>query len=855
MESATINRNKLCMMALTDAIHDFDIKKIPYARKALPGKMTCPHYSNEDTFLDEVVGLQRDAGYYSIKDLHPLNDIYEEKMIDNGELYSVLMDYGISELYLVVDTYIEALVPELRVEQNDIQYYWVQNKQTLYDPAKKTTESTQAGMRPATHKKGAGIFRNNKNVFFCWEDTTRGSQMDIYPRWNINSDANILIRDIPDKNMMYFSGYDICQIINSETNYEKQEAKCIIKTPDNRIIIITKTMAQRKAPIISKLSKVTVKTNRAVTTGLGNLNKFITHISGIESYTDIYHTIAKRLGDQGQALSCLNDSFKLFVNNTRVGRVTQHTSNGYHCFVTYDRPALGAALLYGAPIILYCYQKTGDFHLFVRRDLLAPELLLEKMKIRYLDLYASMIELFKEYSGKMRDFYEIKSVMKKTIDAILNSAITSVRDYQMFIAELMKLMKLFLLFAQHENIVLEDINKIPDNITGYGLDKYKEAVAAIDTLTTQIDMIKRGMFAVDSKEEDIEIGVLLPGAKENISRTFMDIDRVRVTPRMFETYHERVTGGSYIRLIYEILLTDFPAYALRFKERIYEWIGGILVSEGADEEKANIYQQLRTYVENQFAGGEKKPVEPSAGSKRPRNQRGGTQVPQAAKNNIWNAETLSYESAKTLIDYDGDPWSDAYCRMALALYIVAKSIDIKVMNVGIGNLMNGLYKHLMDMEVRDISLKSLQKQVSDYMNEVDGTDFIDTQMEMFPELWKIYNKITMDDGAKEITFPDLTIIYEYLRNNKISFKSATSIKSKTRRNKTTAVRETQAQQTQAQQTQAQQTQAQQTQAQQAKSKSLSKKSRSKRSSRKSRGLLSSESHLQISVGSAQTELV
>ena len=760
-----------------------------------------------------------------------VDNVYANMVVKNNELFSTLLENGIQEIYFVVDTYYDNLVKDLRIKQsnpaNRVQCYWVQNKQTLYDPAGKTTPSTKAGYRPETHKKGAGVFVNNDNVLFSWENPEHGSLIDIYPKWDLDVSEDIDINDLPNKNIMYYSKYDVCQVINKQTdNYEKQESHCIIKTPKNKIVIITKTMASKKGNTIAKLASASAAASRSFDDFIAEISGF-TDITGIDTYTDIYHVLAKRLGDQGQALSCLKDSFSLIVKD-RDGIKRNQLSNGYHCFVTFDLPALSGALLYNVPIILYCYNK-GNYHLFIRKDLLAPEKLLETSKQRYKGLYVQMRTMYASYAGLLAEFYAQKVELKKRLKGFLELPITSPKEYQTFIASFLKNMKLVLLFASYDERSLHlKIEGIPESIDG--LTSYEDASKIMEKLNNIINIIRAASFCINSKEDDLEISKLNKAAIKKIESAFMYLNRTRIGERLLETYYEASTAGAYIHLIYNILLTDWPLYAETFKIRILEALDTLLTlkANGSNADKEVMYGNIREYVNSQFVNilgeeegdkddDEDELMEGSAPlnttyynyneeesedenvtrpAKRAKpSYKGGMffVTPPSANNNIGlfrkgsatrsvsksksitrkstSAKTVSLNSAISL-DESEYVWNDGYCKMALVLYIIAKSANIRIDNDGIHQVMSDLY---------GIFVKNMQKgDESEIENDI-YTDEIMLQMRVYPELWHIFKNIVIKQlNIQSITLPDTTILYEYISQNKdrISVRSSKTRKSK-----------------------------------------------------------------------------
>lgn len=434
----TITADILCKLAKSDLHHDFkkpglDVDK--EGQYSIPETPTCKKvYFPEERALNEFLGIRRNKNKHFAQ---PKKGFLTEEYVCKMEIsYKKLYEEGFSfiipnsNIFLVVDTYTkglrESLIALKKKAPNDPGpvLYWVQNRQTLYDPASKSKPDKGAGKE---------IMMGNDRVRFCWEDTKVNdfSTVERYPPWNelritnstvqtSDSQSTIPVDKLYDKNVMFYSKDDIYMVLQSDNDntYRSQDSLCIMNTPqmDNTprtTVIMDKGMASKtdihlQDGFYASLAKPLENLLRSV----GTSDTPTTETNDLREILKQHHVAAKRLGDQGQALSCLKEGqiFKtqryipedvMVTDSVQEGPTTNTTgqsdtkedrveytieedsitTNGYNCFVTFDRVALCSALLYRAPIALfqYAYDDTKPMEdnyvaLFVRKDMLNEDI-------------------------------------------------------------------------------------------------------------------------------------------------------------------------------------------------------------------------------------------------------------------------------------------------------------------------------------------------------------------------------------------------------------------------------------------------------------------------------------------------
>jgi hypothetical protein len=434
-----LSANELCILAKSDASHDFGPSMVPIASETIPesNKSQCIYYSNEDDILKNMLGLVRDTKFKSDAQkegvpfiIRPgVNDkiskdynviLYESfKNMDNVFKNEITSD---GNIFFIIDTPGGILEPLTELSKNKNRkgptYYCIQNRQTLYDPAGKSTPNTKAGKE---------IFLNNPYVKFAWENSTPGAYTkgELFPSWKSKTNS-IDLDKLDDNNILFYCKNDIFQILDSSDpyNYLSQETKCIMKTHDNHIVVMNKEMAK-----ISGGSFTSGSYSKLFSEMKNVISSLFKSNPVPQKFSDKHHCPAKRLGDQGQALSCLKDKIKLKYYPLLDGKtekkgksaVADITSDGNHCFVTIDRPALAAALMYKVPLILYSYYGNERFALFIHKSLQSPELLFENSKKEYVRYYALLQEKIDYFKQNQNKYNNLINKLKTDIQHILDT--------------------------------------------------------------------------------------------------------------------------------------------------------------------------------------------------------------------------------------------------------------------------------------------------------------------------------------------------------------------------------------------------------------------------------------------------
>ena len=394
-----------CVIAKTDNHHDFGSKarvkeqeqiyKDAAVIEYIPDIVNC-EFLNEDNFLKEYIWKYDSAAdakgsdnitsmfnpeinqNYEIKQIYRPSNKDSPSKFDNrkSQIHRKLDEMGIKEdIFFVSDIrHTNEFDDILAIDNEDTarKFYWVQNAQTEFDPMGKTKHLPNNNVE-------------NPKFIFCWEKYDPNNYT-VYPEWPENNSKERITEE--NKEIMFYSNRRIYMAMqpNGKTKSNKNEnykSSILITYPkSNNYAYADKDMATVSSPLIQ------VNTNNPhYGKYLNNCNQFkkillefyknnLNHIehNKIADFNNSNKYLAKRLGDAGEALSCLKNKviFQKYVNGT----VEEFESNNLFAFITWDRVCLASSLIYKVPILVYSFNDI--ILLFVRKDLLNPKKLLDQ---------------------------------------------------------------------------------------------------------------------------------------------------------------------------------------------------------------------------------------------------------------------------------------------------------------------------------------------------------------------------------------------------------------------------------------------------------------------------------------------
>ena len=587
-----------CELSLADANHDFheifdassivtyvnenipryeglDCKKLSedafvdkYELKLDKGVSSSNHKREERfiiTHLSEEI-QQRYAAYYVSRHQHDFskNTSLLQECFQNAGL--------VNDIFFICDVAYANVREDLKFASDKIaqKFYWVQNAQTLYDPAGKTTwhsdkpyfeveadqqPETSTGTKKKSPSSKSGSFLKcpnhfkspNSNFLFCWQNAKKNI-VTLYPQWNYpkKEDTYKFSQNSPEQMLYTNKTLFLCIHSANVNDYSSHEAYLIITDPTKSGYYgyADKTLAAKGSGI---LTAAELASYRAKGDDLKRFVKFIydskknltttkLFLDELMNYSSTFQVLAKKVGDSSQSISCCQKKLDLqqFKDNVlgpnASNNIIDFESNGNHAFVSYDRIAIVSALNYNCPIVIGNTQE--GFNVYIRKDLLNIHHQLSAF-------------LMKNASGEYELLNQLKDpvnqsvfMLNRQLFMVINSAANGVKEkvslacfnlnvipkndvgYQNFLISHFIELNVFQLFSNLDSTILNFREEFfVDKIKNIYADKIKEIV------DTGLESLKSGPFTlgdIRSVNNINDLMVLISGNVTIILQTLND---------------------------------------------------------------------------------------------------------------------------------------------------------------------------------------------------------------------------------------------------------------------------------------------------------------------------------------------
>jgi hypothetical protein len=559
-----------------DAKHDFvgifDAKRIvELTKQTLPKKpIGDTRILSEDAMIEKYLlksefvkkpdstGADRLNDYFDnlstdITDRYECINISREQhdfTLEYSEIQKALQLAGvIDDVFFVCDVAYANIRQDLKFSNKSLgqTFYWVQNAQTLYDPAGKTSWHTDDNTYNPDNSTKTKIYpnyfkKNDSNFIFCWQDAIK-ERFTLYPEWERTCDE---VDSKLQTEKMVCSNRNIFLGIKSDNvkDYHTHEAYLIVTEPtkpgyysySNKVLSAKGNGILNKSEIVSYRARGNdLKTFAYLINAFlkgSNSNVASVKLREIEDYSSEIQVLAKKLGDASQSLSCCLPVFNLQRFKTQNlgysnSNVEDFQSNGNHAFVSYDRIAIVCAINYDSPIVIYNTLK--GFLMFIRRDLISKEGQIDSIKLSFSmgidELYQKLTEkiynlktMVMNLNAKMRIILTFLANIHSNTDTV-----TTNTHYQNILlayfshADSLKMFlnidKDVLLGVFHENYPINDdiLNKFKDDLNTASTDyagksrnkKIDEILKTFQKLKNTYQKISVFSKYIDSNSESI----------------------------------------------------------------------------------------------------------------------------------------------------------------------------------------------------------------------------------------------------------------------------------------------------------------------------------------------------------------
>ena len=543
-----------CEFSLADANHDFHTifksnKIKDYVEQNIPNYsgLVCSALS-EDAFVDKYaleLGTHGSSGKTENKSKKTfikehlnenIKSRYEAFYIDRPQhkydldrslLQECFRSAGLlDDIFFICDVAYANVREDLKFAKKEYSqtFYWVQNAQTLYDPAGKTTwhsdkpyfenESVDdegnvihtSSPDSTTRILSKNHFKDNHSRFvFCWQNA-RKSKITQYPKWSTDLFPTATTpynysSNIPE--LMLYTNKDLFLGIRANkenpNDYALHDAYLIITDPVKRGYYgyADKNLAAKGSGILSASE---LASYRAKGDELKKFVKFINEsisatgqitplfLDEVMNYSSIFQVLAKKVGDASQSISCCQKkiNFQRFIDNEKgpkaPNNIMDFESNGNHAFVSFDRIAIFSALNFNAPIVIGNTQE--GFTVFIQKELL--------------NIHKQFDNFFKKDGDEYQLLNQLKTTIenengKQTFFTLNEELLTEISNNKDSVKELILqaclnlniipnddiTYQIFLINYFNESNVLQIFSNISPDILNYSIQDYLKKIVKI----------------------------------------------------------------------------------------------------------------------------------------------------------------------------------------------------------------------------------------------------------------------------------------------------------------------------------------------------------------------------------------
>jgi len=454
-----------------------------------------------------VFSVKRSSIDEKYKIYHPPNNSKNNKSFIEEILKRVKIT---NDIFFIGDTSDPNIMDDLASVQ-DTNFYWVQNAQTLYDPAGKTAYHTNAGIDYG--------FRNPNSKFtFCWEKYDSGCT--IYPHWNEDKSNQAVERETineDNQEIMFYTNRDIYMAIEKKDinkkndDYQNHDSGILITYPKTKGLYAyaNSNLAEINSSLLNDDNYV--KKSEMLKNLIANLiqNKESAVWKKLQEKNWTNKMLAKRLGDSGQSLSCLRKKIKLqrFEKKDKSDKIVDFESNNFLAFISFDKLAIAFSILYGTPIIIQSIReeqggiqgKSSGFIVYIRKDLLDP---VKSIHTNYTtDVLAQNIQKFKDIDMNLLQLQNVKTNMDRFTGFLQQIVANNDNGYSSLMTVYMKYINVFYFL---KIIQLKEIDFNKQIITKKLVDILNFSVNSLNKIMIEIK-IKNEEMAIDAiTDKDID---------------------------------------------------------------------------------------------------------------------------------------------------------------------------------------------------------------------------------------------------------------------------------------------------------------------------------------------------------------
>ena len=354
-----------------------------------------------------------------------------DKTGDDSKIQQCFTENDINEnLYICRDVAYGNVAYDIRrwgpnsVNSKVTKVYNVQTASGVYDPGPSVSYNSDAGIKcgyqdiadeegvPTASRTDVPTKAKGNSRYCLFNDSKSNEQITTYPAFGQSTTDNSKMES-PEE-MMYsifnsqlFGENLASYYANKEQPIDKKDAQSIIDSSQvNLVVEYEKPSEDQESEIIAE-GKIYIVNKHSSSKATSMLDlpficsclKYSAAVDAIDIVKETYpfseYTIinqsgplkimTKKFGDSGIALQTLRNKFNFYsfeptiintnqINPEKKVTITSKESNGIHAFLSYDQVAIGAALEYGCPVVMYNVNKTltgthGGVLLFISKKI------------------------------------------------------------------------------------------------------------------------------------------------------------------------------------------------------------------------------------------------------------------------------------------------------------------------------------------------------------------------------------------------------------------------------------------------------------------------------------------------------
>ena len=502
----------------------------------LSSKDTSANHKSEPDFISTHLNDSITSRYVSFSVIRKQHD-YKEETKHTSFLQEKFQEIGIQDdIFFICDVAYANVREDLKFADPSLRqtFYWVQNAQTMYDPAGKTTwhsdkpyfedddddgedegkvtskskSKTKTPSSPSSPSSSLRIkcqnhFKMKDSKFlFCWQNANKNI-VTLYPEWSKKKfptkEVSYKFSENNPEQMLYINKNLFMAIRSNDVNdYSTHETNLIITDPTKPGYYgyADKVLAAKGSGILSASELASYRAKgydlrrfvKFINDSIKNQTSTKLYLDELMNYSPEFQVLAKKVGDASQSLSCCQKQINLQkFKNPEIGpkgenNIEDFVSNGNHAFVSFDRIAIGCALNYNCPIVIGNTQES--FTIYVQKDLINIHNQIKRFFNKTDDNY-DITNSFKENTGSFilnADFYETIKENKngvitniKTACSQLNIIPSSDITYQNFLINYFIELNVLKLFSNLDMDILNfDVTDFNDKLKEIYSDKLPE---------------------------------------------------------------------------------------------------------------------------------------------------------------------------------------------------------------------------------------------------------------------------------------------------------------------------------------------------------------------------------------------